>query len=506
VLGITERLAKADPTSAEAQRDVSRGLESLGDVLRDAGDLAGARSHYERSLEIAERLAKADPTNAQGQRDVCISLQRLGFVSLHARGLAGARTRYERSLEIRESLAKADPSNAVAQRDVGSGLALLGNVLQAAGDLAGPRRQYERSPLIQGTAGCRRCRSKYVDHPAARPGIRERRIPRTSTAQGDAQRGRAALSLFQRGSPDWRRVFCGCAITAITRLSPVSCDRSSSAHIEQSGRTSAIGLCWTLVHMTHSRKPVFVNVTTRSATSDRKLQKVIEDIRSGADAFVFLAGGASAMAPEDETRLLALFEAFAILVRQGWRIAVGDGGTQAGIMEASGKVRLQSGRAFPLIGVVPAAQIPPVGKTLVDPNHSHIVCVDDKSLDDTQETWGAETSTMYEIFARLARDRPSVTIVANGGITALGEVEENVRAGRKMILIDGSGRAADALVSLLNDAGGAVANTETAQLRAEAAARQLTRSPELFQRFQLADGSATGLARTVSAILFSHQS
>lgn len=260
--------------------------------------------------------------------------------------------------------------------------------------------------------------------------------------------------------------------------------------------------------MAHVREPDFVKVTTRSAARHRKLRKVIEEIRARADGFIFLSGGAAAMAAEDDTRLLALFEAFAILVRQGRRIAVGDGGTQAGIMEASGKVRLQSGDAFPLIGVVPAAQTPPAGTTPVDPNHSHIVSVDDKGLDDTQETWGAETSTMYEIFARLAEDRPSVTIVANGGMTALGEVEENVRAERPMILIDGSGRAADALVAMLNDAGGdgTVANGETAQLRAEVEARRLTRSPELFRRFQLADGSAADLARAVSAILFPHQS
>ena len=50
---------------------------------------------------------------------------------------------------------------------------------------------------------------------------------------------------------------------------------------------------------------------------------------------------------------------------------------------------------------------------------------------------------------KLADGRPAVTIVANGGGITLTEVDANIRAGRRMIVIEGSGRAADALVSLL---------------------------------------------------------
>ena len=47
--------------------------------------------------------------------------------------------------------------------------------------------------------------------------------------------------------------------------------------------------------------------------------------------------------------------------------------------------------------------------------------------------WGSETDTMYWLFARLTSDRPSVTIVANGGGITLKEVAANVQAGRRMI-------------------------------------------------------------------------
>jgi hypothetical protein len=46
-----------------------------------AGDLAGARTRYERSLAIAERLAQANPTSAAAQRDVLVSYRRMAQVT-----------------------------------------------------------------------------------------------------------------------------------------------------------------------------------------------------------------------------------------------------------------------------------------------------------------------------------------------------------------------------------------------------------------------------------------
>ena len=94
---------------------------------------------------------------------------------------------------------------------------------------------------------------------------------------------------------------------------------------------------------------------------------------------------------------------------------------------------------------------------------------------------------MYWLFAALAQGRPSVTIVANGGGITLSEVESNVRAGRHIILIEGSGRAADALVSLLQKT--QVSDAEVASLRESAEKATLTRRPELFTDSVAAAGS-----------------
>jgi len=231
--------------------------------------------------------------------------------------------------------------------------------------------------------------------------------------------------------------------------------------------------------------------------TNKQLSALVSEIRSQADAFVFLSGGASKMQEDQQRRLLAMFQALSLLAKSGRRIAVGDGGTQAGIMEAAGRVRLDSGNAFALIGVAPASEITPRGKTPFDPNHSHIVAVDNPSAP-ARDAWGFETETMYWLFAKLAEGRPSVTIVANGGGITLAEVDANVRAGRRMILIEGSGRAADALLSLLK--GRKPSGPEVTSLRESAEKAALTRRPELFQVVALQAG-ASGLRDALTAAL-----
>jgi hypothetical protein len=248
---------------------------------------------------------------------------------------------------------------------------------------------------------------------------------------------------------------------------------------------------------TDAAHPRVLEVSSVDLVKNMRLSSLITEIRNQADAFVFLSGGASKMGAEQQRQLLTMFDALTLIAKSGRRIAVGDGGTQAGIMEAAGHARRASGGAFPLIGVAPAREVPPRGKTPLDPNHSHVVTVDNPSAP-AQDSWGSETETMYWLFAKLAEKRPSVTIVANGGGITLTEVEANVRAERRMILIEGSGRAADALVSLLQKT--KVSDPEVLSLRERAERATLTRQPELFQTVRLQTG-APGLRDAIMAAL-----
>lgn len=232
-------------------------------------------------------------------------------------------------------------------------------------------------------------------------------------------------------------------------------------------------------------RPRVIEVSSVGVEDHAQLAALIAEIRLAADAFVFLIGGASKMPEEQQRQLLAMFGALA-LVAKDRRIAVGDGGTQAGIMEAAGRARLASGHAFPLIGIAPAREIPPRGATPIDPHHSHVVAVDNPSAP-AADSWGSETETMSWLCAALAAGRPSVAVVANGGGITLTEVEATARAGRRMILIEGSGRATDALVSLLR--GTPVSDAETADLRERARKAGLARRPELFRIVPLQGGA-----------------
>jgi hypothetical protein len=106
---------------------------------------------------------------------------------------------------------------------------------------------------------------------------------------------------------------------------------------------------------------------------------------------------------------------------------------------------------------------------------------------------------MYEIFERLSEGRPSVALVANGGAVTLAEVDRNITANRSIVLIAGSGRAADALASLL--AGTVPERGEVSELRTQAAAARLARRPELFRILNLDQTSAHGLAEVLREVL-----
>ena len=154
-----------------------------------------------------------------------------------------------------------------------------------------------------------------------------------------------------------------------------------------------------------------------------------------------------------------MLDALPRLVAEGLRLAVGDGGTQAGIMEWAGLVRRRSGGAFPLLGVAPAEEITTTGepgRTAIDPNHTHVVAGGvTRSGSGAGRAdrprggghWGAETDAMYQIFGRLAAGRASVTLVVNGGAITLDEVGRNIAQRRPMVVVAGSGRAADAVVA-----------------------------------------------------------
>ena len=76
-LAIRSRLATADPSNAQWQRDLSVSHNKIGDLLVELGNFQVALVAFKTSLAIAERLASTDPSNVEWQSDLAISRDRV---------------------------------------------------------------------------------------------------------------------------------------------------------------------------------------------------------------------------------------------------------------------------------------------------------------------------------------------------------------------------------------------------------------------------------------------
>jgi SLOG in TRPM, prokaryote len=157
---------------------------------------------------------------------------------------------------------------------------------------------------------------------------------------------------------------------------------------------------------------------------------------------VILIGGADFT----ETRLLARLRAFfavlaAHLERTGARVV--DGGTDSGVMRLVAEARTAIDGTFLLIGVAPAGAVRRRTRTGapidVASGHSLIILV-------PGTRFGAETEWLFEAADRLGGGR-AATIVVNGGKLTFEEARLRLAGGHQVVVVQGSGRAADRLGS-----------------------------------------------------------
>jgi len=161
-------------------------------------------------------------------------------------------------------------------------------------------------------------------------------------------------------------------------------------------------------------------------------------------ALVVITGGAGGMGEEETESLRPLFvDGLAYLASQN-RIAILDGGTDSGVMKLMGEGAAKYDLPGPLIGVCPATKVTwpehtnPEAVTRLEPHHSHFVLTAGKEF-------GTESEMIYAIADTLAEQIPSVALMVNGGPITYDEALRNVEQGREIIVLKGSGRAADAI-------------------------------------------------------------
>lgn len=246
-------------------------------------------------------------------------------------------------------------------------------------------------------------------------------------------------------------------------------------------------------------QPVVHHVISGRLHLSADVLQLIEDVRRDTEACVFICGAASRVDARTRARLISLFDSLALLAARGLRFVVGDGGTNAGVMEAAGIARARARPPFALVGVAPAAEILATHgpmDAMIEPNHSHVVAVHNPDWIHSRRHdgwlpshgfWGSELEVMRDLFARLSDGRPSIGIVANGGRAALDEVRMHLDSGRRMVLVAGSGRAADALAALVR--GVPPRDDETLSLAELAMDRGTLSLPDACEVFEMSDGA-----------------
>ncbi len=179
-------------------------------------------------------------------------------------------------------------------------------------------------------------------------------------------------------------------------------------------------------------KMATVSSNTRGSTVIRRL-----DLPTPRSVLV-LNGGTSKITPRLENRLDPIFKELARLTIRH-EITVVTGATNAGIFNLFGRaISREGGYKAPVIGVAPHK-----AQQILEPHHSHFVLVENAG-------WGDETPVMYRLVKSLTRHCPSAALFVGGGLITIVEMLYNVDQKRQMILISGSERSTDEVVSTHN--------------------------------------------------------
>lgn len=163
-----------------------------------------------------------------------------------------------------------------------------------------------------------------------------------------------------------------------------------------------------------------------------------------APAALVVVGGAAGMTEEELARAEPLFRDGLAPLAERLRATVVDGGTDAGVMSLIGRARAENGASFPLVGVVAAELVslhggdPREGGAELEPNHTHFLLVPGSS-------WGDEAVWLARLPGVLAPT--SVTVLVNGGDIAWSDAARSVAWQRPVVVVEGSGRTADALAA-----------------------------------------------------------
>jgi hypothetical protein len=179
------------------------------------------------------------------------------------------------------------------------------------------------------------------------------------------------------------------------------------------------------------------------AVSD--LWRFVRNLDLGGRTALVIVGGASAMSESERREVEPTFREVLAPIAERLNAAVIDGGTNTGVMRLMGSARAAKGYRFPLIGVIVDELVSLAGASAaegieLEPNHTHFVLVPGSA-------WGEEAQWLARLATVIAGTKASVTVLVNGGEIALTDAWYSINFGRDVVVIGGSGGAADTVAA-----------------------------------------------------------
>jgi hypothetical protein len=163
-----------------------------------------------------------------------------------------------------------------------------------------------------------------------------------------------------------------------------------------------------------------------------------------------VVGGAAGLAPGHFSAAARLLESAVVPRLDDWDAAVVDGGTDSGVMQILGRARTAHAALFPLIGVTAEGTVAVRqddgdgdNATNLEAHHTHALLV-------PGDSWGDESPWLSAVATVVAGDHPGVTMVINGGEITFDDVEISLAVKRPVIVVAGTGRAADAIAAAVS--------------------------------------------------------
>jgi len=158
---------------------------------------------------------------------------------------------------------------------------------------------------------------------------------------------------------------------------------------------------------------------------------------------IVIHGGAGAMERSAMPAVRAFLADAVVPLAQAHGLLIADGATQTGVARLMGEARAAARATFPLLGVAPQRYVtypggPPPGKERypLNPHHSHFIFVEG-------DGFGVESPLLVGLLR--ATSVPGFALIVNGGKIVMEEVRAQAAQGNAIVILRGSGRAADRL-------------------------------------------------------------